>query len=114
MSDTNKAGIIGDLHIQSIKLSGEMWTEEYKSTLIHMMLSRYKTEIIRTHGISDIIINGDKVLIKWFHRIHPLTDEELMEHWGREQKKKKTKIKINKPKQDVKKQSRRRNARRRE
>lgn len=76
MSDTNK-GIISNL-------PGAMWTEEYKSILIHMMLSRYKTEIIRTHGISDIIINGDMVLIKWYERIHPLTDEELMEHWGRD------------------------------
>lgn len=80
----SKAGIIGDLEIQKIQAIGTVWTEEYKTVLMATLLNRYKTEIIRTHDISDVVMNGDKVLIKWYRRMYPLTDEELLEKWGRD------------------------------
>jgi hypothetical protein len=80
----SKAGIIGELEIDKINAIGSLWTEDYKSLLTTTLLSRYKSEIIRTHGISDIVINGDKILIQWYCRMNPLTDEELLEKWGRD------------------------------
>lgn len=80
----SKAGIIGDLEIQKIQAIGTVWAEEYKTVLMATLLNRYKTEIIRTHDISDVVMNGDKVLIKWYRRMYPLTDEELLEKWGRD------------------------------
>jgi hypothetical protein len=43
----------------------------------------FKTEVIREFGISDLVVNGDKFLIKWYKRHRPLTNEELKEKYGR-------------------------------
>jgi len=59
------------------------WDETYKSTMIAQMEDMYKTEIITEWGISDIVINGDKVLLKWFKRHQPLDAEELKKRYGR-------------------------------
>ena len=92
----SKAGIIGKIEIAKINSGmSSFWTEDYKSVLIKMMLTMYKTEIIKTHGISDIVINGDKILIQWYCRMNPLTDEELLEKWGRDVVKEKLKIENN-------------------
>jgi len=58
------------------------WDETYKSTMIAQMEDMYKTEIITEWGISDIVINGDKVLLKWFKRHQPLDAEELKKRYG--------------------------------
>lgn len=42
----------------------------------------YNTEVIKEWGISDMVINGDKVLLKWFKRHHPLDAEELKKNYG--------------------------------
>lgn len=52
-----------DIHKSSLEISG-FWEEEYKAVLIRHTEMMYKTDIIREWGISDIIINGDKVLLK--------------------------------------------------
>lgn len=84
----SSAGILGEIQIKKINLTGEFWDETYKSTLMMTVELGYKTEVIRTHGISDIIIvsqegSNDKVLIKWYKRLTPLTDERLLEKYGR-------------------------------
>lgn len=58
------------------------WTEEYRSVMIARIESMYKKEIIRVWGISDIVMNGDKMLLKWYKRHQPLTDEELKEDYN--------------------------------
>ncbi len=59
------------------------WDEARKNTLINAMLLTYRTDIIRDWGISDIVINGDKVLVEWFKRHMPLSDENLKDDYGR-------------------------------
>lgn len=60
-----------------------VWEEGYVSTIKHAMESRYNSLILKDMYIADIIINGDKILIKWNKRFQPLTDEELNEKYGR-------------------------------
>lgn len=62
---------------------GVFWDEQYKATILKGIELSYKTEIIREWGIQDIVINGDKVLIQWFKRFQPLTDEYLKDKYGR-------------------------------
>ena len=62
-----------------------VWEEHYRETLIRRMESMYKTEIIRDYFISDLVINGDKVLVKWNKRHLPLSKEDLKDDYGREQ-----------------------------
>ena len=71
-----------EIHKSSIGVSG-FWDEGYKATLIKAYESFYKTEIIRDWCISDIVLNGDKVLVKWVPRFRSLTDEELLDKYGR-------------------------------
>lgn len=59
------------------------WSEIYKSTLMKNTELMYKTEIIREWGITDIVLNDNKFLIKWDKRVFPLTDEYLKEKYGR-------------------------------
>jgi hypothetical protein len=59
------------------------WDEAYKTSIINMIENGYKTEVIKEWGISDLVINGDKILLKWVKRYRPLTEEELKEKYGR-------------------------------
>ncbi len=58
------------------------WDETYKSRLIHQMEIMYKPEILKEWGISDLVIDGDKVLVKWFKRRFVLSPNELKEEYG--------------------------------
>lgn len=49
----------------------EFWSEEFRSSVIAHMESWYKPQILQQWKISDVVINGDKVLIKWVKRIIP-------------------------------------------
>jgi len=49
----------------------EFWSEEYRSSIIAFLETRYRSEIIKKWQISDVVINGDKFLIKWSKRIIP-------------------------------------------
>ncbi len=53
------------------------WTETYKSVLILQVERSYRRDVVRDWCVSDIVINGDKVLLRWDRRIFPLTEEEL-------------------------------------
>lgn len=73
---------IFDVHKQNIEHLG-FWAEEYKSVLIAQYESRYNNETLKKFTITDIVINGDKVLVKWTPRHRELTDEELKDKYGR-------------------------------
>lgn len=71
-----------EVHKEGLEVLG-FWTEEYRSSILHSLENRYKTEIIIEWGISDLLINGDKVLVKWYKRIQPLSKQELKDNYGR-------------------------------
>lgn len=70
-----------NLHAEGMKKLG-FWTEEYRATILKSMERQYKPEIIRNYFITDFVVNGDKVLVKWMKRIEPLSDKELKEDYG--------------------------------
>ena len=72
-----------EMHTKGMETLG-FWTEEYKSVVIGLMEKQYKTEIIREWTIVDLVLNGDKALVKWKKRFQPLSDEELKDKYGRE------------------------------
>ena len=59
------------------------WTEEFRSSVITAIESRYKTEIIKEYFIEDFTINSDKVLVKWKKRFQPLDKQQLKDKYGR-------------------------------
>ncbi len=69
-------------HKNTLEVFG-FWDEVHKSTLIHMLELRYATDVLKEWSISDIVINGDKVIFKWHKRYTPLNDESLKEKYGR-------------------------------
>ncbi len=69
-------------HQKGMKTLG-FWSEDFKATIMAAYELRVKTEIIREWTIVDLIINADKILIKWVPRFRPLTNEELKEQYGR-------------------------------
>lgn len=71
-----------EIHQKSMETLG-FWDEAYKKVVIGMIENGYKTEVIKDWCISDLVINGDKILIKWNKRYRPLTEEELKEKYGR-------------------------------
>ena len=79
----SKQGEIGKAQIDKIKAGSTFWDETYKSSVIYMLESAYKAEVLRTHGIADIVISGDKALVQWASRAIALTDEELIKKYGR-------------------------------
>ncbi len=71
-----------DSHKEGLEILG-FWTEHYRESIIAQIEQGYKTEVIREFGISDIVINEDKILLKWYKRFEPLTDEEINNNYGR-------------------------------
>ena len=71
-----------DLHRELMETLG-FWDEDYKASIIRLLESRYNRDIIREWGISDLVINGDKVLFKWYKRPSPLSDEEMIKRYGK-------------------------------
>ena len=68
-----------ELQVRRIKLSG-FWDETLMD-ITRVVESRFKPEIIRIWGISEVkILEKNKLLIKWYPRVQPLTDEELKEY----------------------------------
>lgn len=71
------------LHKEEMELSG-FWSEEYKSSVLKNIELRYTTDVIRYWRIADLVVNGDKVLLKMTKRFTPLTDEQLINDYGRQ------------------------------
>ncbi len=71
-----------DVQKEAMEVRG-FWTEEYRSTIVKNTELMYNTDIIREWQISDLILTGDKVLIKWIKRIIPFTKQQLKEQYGR-------------------------------
>jgi hypothetical protein len=66
-----------------INVHSGFWSEGYKRTLLRSLEANYNSLILRDLFIEDVIINGDKIMIKWGKRYTPLTDEKLKEEYGR-------------------------------
>lgn len=72
-----------ELHKSMLDMTNSFWSEDYKRVIIQSIENRYKTDVLKEWGIEDIVINGDKVLLKWYKRYQPLTDEEIKDKYGR-------------------------------
>ena len=70
-----------EIHQNNMEILG-FWDEDWKSTILSVIESRYQKEIIREWGISDMVMNGEKVLLKWYKRYTPLSDEEMKKRFG--------------------------------
>lgn len=68
-------------HQDTLVFTG-FWKEEYKSSVIRAIESRYRAQVIREWRISDFVIHADQILCKWGKRFSPLSDEDLMEQYG--------------------------------
>lgn len=66
-----------ELHKDLMDTSKTVWSELYKDSVIKIIERGYNSEYIREWGISDLIINGDKVLLKWYKRHFPLSDDDI-------------------------------------
>lgn len=64
-----------------MKVSG-FWDEEYKVVVIKMIERSCNKEVLKDFGISDFIIHGDKILLNWYRRVIPLSDDQLKERYG--------------------------------
>lgn len=56
------------------------WDENYKTVLLMMVERGYKRHIVKEFAITDVVIHGDKVLLKWEKRLFPLSDDQLKEY----------------------------------
>ena len=70
-----------EIHQNNMEILG-FWDEDWKATILRVIESRYQKEIIREWGISDMVMNGEKVLLKWYKRYTPLSDEEMKKMFG--------------------------------
>jgi len=68
-----------DKFLEHFNRKNEFWDEKYKSTIITMIELSYKPQHIKYWGVSDIVFNDDKVLIKWFKRLIAIDDDKLKE-----------------------------------
>jgi len=60
----NKPDEFLEMHKDAISVLG-FWDEEFKVIIMKFIESQYKDHITINWRISDIVINGEKVLIKW-------------------------------------------------
>lgn len=70
-----------ELHQKNMEVLG-FWDEDYKVSIMKVIETRYSQHIIKDWGISDITINDNKVLLKWFKRVTPLCREEMIKRFG--------------------------------
>lgn len=52
------------------------WEEVRKATIIECVEAQYPKEVTKSHFVSDIIIEGDKALVKWHKRFQMLDEDE--------------------------------------
>ncbi len=72
------------VHVEVVTASETFWNEQYLSVIMKQIEKIHKTKIIRDYSLNDIVMNGDKVLLKWGKRFRPLSVEELAEDWNRD------------------------------
>lgn len=70
-----KKDILLDNHLTTAPLLG-FWSDGYKSMLIKQVEKMYKYDVLKIWFISDIVINGDKFLVKWDKRFKVLRRSE--------------------------------------
>lgn len=70
-----------DLHLKRSEIG--FWDENFKSTIILLLECSYQKDVLREWGISDLVVNGNKILLQWYKRLLPLTDEEILTKYGR-------------------------------
>ncbi len=70
-----------DSHKNNMSVNG-FWSDQSKKTIMLQIENDFRKDIIKFWYISDIVINGDRTLIKWEKRLIPLTDEKLKELYG--------------------------------
>lgn len=80
--------ILGDLEDKFLEthkdsMNRDFWEEQSKNYVFKLLESSYKTYVIKKWRISDIVSNGDKLLVKWSNRVFPLTDEQIFKNYGR-------------------------------
>lgn len=69
--------------IERLNLGQEFWDEMGKKTIIHIIERGYNADILKIWYISDLVMNGDQVLIKWTKRFKVLSDEEIKEKYDK-------------------------------
>lgn len=63
---------------------GVTYEEESLDWIKQSVMRRCKTEMIKYNFVEDVIIQGNKAIIKWKKRLLPLTKEEIKEKFGRD------------------------------
>lgn len=58
------------------------WNEEYRSVIIKIIERGFKKDVIQYHQLSDVVIQGDKALLRWSRRVLPLTEDQLKNDYG--------------------------------
>lgn len=71
------------LEVHKASLVHSFWEENYKQVILTQIERMYITEIIKYWCVVDLVMNEDKVLIKWQKRFTPLTENEISEKYGR-------------------------------
>jgi hypothetical protein len=79
--NANQENTLLQVHKKTAETLG-FWDEVYFSTLLRAMERQYLPEIIAQYYIADLIVHGNKVLIKWEKRLRTLTNEELKDIYG--------------------------------
>lgn len=57
-----------EIHKETISTLG-FWTEMYKATVMAVIEQMYKPHVRDNYEITDMVINGDDVLVKWQKRM---------------------------------------------
>lgn len=70
------------MHQEVIPVIG-FWADLPKAILPGMIENLYHRGVIRDMMVSDVVVSGGKILIKWDRRHRPLTDQEIKEKYGK-------------------------------
>jgi len=76
MNYSMSSNILVEAHFNDAQHNG-FWDETYKSSVIEAVEATYSDVVLTYWGISELVMSGDKVLIKWYKRHRQLTPEEL-------------------------------------
>lgn len=59
----------------------DFWVEHYMSSIIRSIELLYKDEILQNWYVSDLVMNKEKILVKWCKRLLPLSLEEVRKEY---------------------------------